>query len=83
MKIRKMENNGSTQARITKMLAEAERISGFAYDISPTVHVGTTIVTELEKMRHEVPALSLDKVKYVNREKMIRWLGSQDGVLSW
>lgn len=110
MKIRKMENNGSTQARLTKMLAEAseayyngspalmtdtefdrlyeqlaeaERISGFAYDISPTVHVGTTIVTELEKMRHEVPALSLDKVKYVNREKMIRWLGSQDGVLSW
>ena len=69
--------------QLYEQLAEAERISGFAYDISPTVHVGTKVLTELEKMRHEVPALSLDKVKYENREKMVFWLGSQEGVLSW
>ncbi len=69
--------------RLYEQLAEAERISGFAYDISPTVHVGTSVVTELKKTRHEVPALSLDKVKYEDREKMVSWLGRQEGILSW
>ncbi len=69
--------------RLYEQLAEAERISGFAYDSSPTVHVGTSAVTELEKARHEVPALSLDKVKYENREKMVSWLNGHEGVLSW
>lgn len=64
-------------------LEEMERISGFAYDISPTVRVGASVLTELAKIRHEVPALSLDKIKYENREKMIAWLGSQAGVISW
>ena len=46
--------------RLYEQLAEAERISGFAYDSSPTVHVGTSAVKELEIARNEVPALSLD-----------------------
>lgn len=69
--------------RLYEQLMEAERISGFAYNTSPTVHAGASVVTELKKMRHEVPALSLDKVKYENREKMVSWLGGQSGVLSW
>lgn len=69
--------------RLYDQLAETERISGFAYDISPTVRVGTSVLTELKKTRHETPALSLDKVKYQNREKMKTWLGVQDGVISW
>lgn len=63
-------------------LKESEYISSFIYVISPTIHVDTMIVTELEKMHHEVLTLSLNKVKYVNREKMICWLGIQDGILS-
>lgn len=36
--------------RLYDQLAEAERIiSGFAYDISPTVRVGTSVLTELKK----------------------------------
>ena len=70
--------------RLYDQLAEAERIiSGFAYDISPTVRVGTSVLTELKKARHETPALSLDKVKYQNREKMKAWLGMKEGVISW
>lgn len=69
--------------RLYEQLAETERISGFAYDISPTVHVGTSVLTELKKARHEAPALSLDKVKYGEREKMVSWLGGREGILSW
>lgn len=69
--------------RLYDQLAETERISGFAYDISPTVRVGITVLTELKQTRHETPALSLDKIKYQNREKMETWLGGQEGVISW
>lgn len=65
------------------VLEEEERANGFAYEGSPTIHAGSTVVTQLEKSRHEVPALSLDKVKYVDRQKMTAWLDGHDGVLSW
>ena len=72
-------------------LAALERASGFAYDISPTIKVGAAP----QEMRAAVPqagkladvvlphlAMSLDKVKYDEREDLVRWLDGRDGVLS-
>ena len=39
-------------------LQQMEQASGFAYDISPTISVGATVVDALEKSEHEHPALS-------------------------
>lgn len=64
-------------------LQELERASGFAWDISPTIKVGGDVVSGLTKVRHEDPALSLDKVKYKDRETLKDWLGDRMGALSW
>ena len=65
-------------------LKSLEEESGFAYDISPNVSVGAKVEENgLKTVAHEYPALSLDKVKYVERSKLMEWLGTQEGVLSW
>ena len=64
-------------------LQQMEQASGFVYDISPSISVGATVVDALEKSEHEHPALSLDKVKYKDREKLTEWLQDKEGVLSW
>lgn len=65
-------------------LSSLETESGFAYDISPNVSVGAKAEENgLKTVAHEYPALSLDKVKYAERNKLVEWLGTQDGVLSW
>ena len=65
-------------------LSSLEKESGFAYDISPNVSVGAKAEENgLKTVAHEYPALSLDKVKYAERNKLVEWLGTQDGVLSW
>lgn len=64
-------------------LQELERVSGFAWNISPTIKVGGDVVSGLTKVRHEDPALSLDKVKYKDRETLKDWLGDRMGALSW
>ena len=69
--------------RELELLRFLEKESGFAYDISPTVYVGAKVVSELAKDRHEFPALSLDKVKYANREDLKKWLGDKNAVVSW
>lgn len=66
-----------------EMLTELEEANGFAYNISPNVIVGAQVVSSLQKSEHEEPALSLDKVKYVERKKLLTWLGAREGVLSW
>lgn len=48
---------------------------------SPTIKVGYEVLSELPKMRHESPMLSLDKTKEV--ETLKDWLGNQKGLLSW
>lgn len=48
---------------------------------SPTIKVGYEVLSELPKMRHESPMLSLDKTK--ETETLKDWLGSQKGLLSW
>ncbi len=48
---------------------------------SPTASVGYEAVSELVKVTHEYPMLSLDKTKEV--EELVSWLGDREGVLSW
>ncbi len=63
-------------------LRQMEAKSGYAYEESPTVKVGAP-TKGLRKSRHEHPALSLDKVKYGDREKLRPWLGGRQAVISW
>ena len=65
-------------------LKDLEAEHGFVYEGSPTIAVGApVVVSELKKVRHEQEALSLDKVKYVERETLTDWLGNKQGILSW
>ncbi len=66
-------------------LAALEEKNGFKYDISPTDKVGAEVVSELKKVTHESPALSLEKVKYKDREDLIKWLknGRDSAIISW
>ena len=81
-------NTGSTVMsdlefdRKLEELKTMEAKSGIVYPSSPTQNVGVK-VEGLEKARHEQPALSLDKVKYKNREDLIKWLGNRQAVMSW
>ena len=69
--------------RLSEQLADLERKNGFAYEGSPNLFVGSESVAELKKVRHEQPALSLDKVKYKDRATLAEWLHGMDGILSW
>ena len=69
--------------RKVELLSKLEEESGVVLENSPTHFVGSEVVDVLERSKHETPALSLDKVKYVNREKLVDWLGDKNGVLSW
>ncbi len=64
-------------------LRKMEEENGVVLPGSPTQNVGVKAVTELKKARHEQPALSLDKVKYKNREDLVKWLGDKQAVMSW
>ncbi len=63
-------------------LRKMEAESGVVLPGSPTVNVGAK-VDGLKTVRHEQPALSLDKVKYANRMDLVKWLGDKEGVVSW
>lgn len=62
-------------------LLELELKTGVLLPDSPTQNVGYKILAELEKVRHEYPALSLEKTK--SRDSLKAWLKDQKGVLSW
>ena len=64
-------------------LEEMEQASGVILSGSPTVHVGGVMVDYLEKQTHEQPALSLDKYKYEDREKLLAFLKYMAAFLSW
>lgn len=63
-------------------LRQLEQESGVVLPNSPTQNVGAK-VNGLKLVKHEYPALSLDKVKYKDRENLIDWLGDKAGILSW
>ena len=62
-------------------LAALEKETGIVLAGSPTVQVGYEVLSELEKVPHDSPMLSLDKTK--SPEALQDWLGDQKGMLSW
>lgn len=62
-------------------LVQLEKETGVTLSGSPTVTVGYEVLSELKKVTHEYPMLSLDKTKEVL--ELASWLSSQTGVLSW
>lgn len=67
-----------------KLYDELERLekeTGIVLSDSPTQNVGYTVLSNLEKVRHEYKMLSLDKTK--EPERLVSFLGSAEGVLSY
>ncbi len=62
-------------------LLALEKQTGIVLANSPTQKVGYTVVSNLIKIQHEVPILSLDKTKEI--EKLKHFLENQKGILSW
>ncbi len=62
-------------------LVKAEKETGIVLSNSPTQRVGYTVLSNLEKIRHDAPILSLDKTK--DPEKLKTFLGDKKGILSW
>lgn len=62
-------------------LLQFEQETGIIMANSPTQNVGYEVVSNLQKVKHEYPAKSLDKTK--DKEKLKSWLGDKEGLLSW
>lgn len=62
-------------------LVQLEETTGIIYPDSPTQNLGKHVYSELPKIKHESPMLSLDKTK--DRNVLANWLGKHEGVLSW
>lgn len=59
-------------------LLKLEKETGVILSGSPTITVGYEVKSELNKVEHNHPMLSLDKTKNVN--DIIKFLGNQDGI---
>lgn len=62
-------------------LEQLEKELGTVLSNSPTQRVGYEVLSELPKVEHESPMLSLDKTK--DREQLRDWLNFHPGLLSW
>ncbi len=62
-------------------LKRLEEETGLVLSNSPTVNVEYGVVSELPKVRHEKPMLSLDKTKEV--DALASFIGDKKGLLSW
>jgi len=60
-------------------LESLEQKSGVIMSDSPTRRAGYPVVSDLPKVKHEIPLLSLGKVKEI--PKLVKWLGDKQGVL--
>jgi len=67
--------------RLYEELEALEITTGVQLASSPTNQVGYEAVEGLDKVTHEVPLLSLDKTKNIN--KLADFLGDHTGLLSW
>ena len=67
--------------RLIDELSCLEEKLGMVLAGSPTNKVGHEVVSSLKKAAHEMPLLSLDKTKSV--EKLLEFLGMEEGLLSW
>ena len=61
-------------------LVALEEKTGVVLSGSPTVQVGYETLSELPKEAHIAPMLSLGKTK--EREELVQWLTSREGLLS-
>lgn len=61
-------------------LSELENETGVVYTNSPTQSVGYEVKSELEKVEHSHPMLSLDKTKSV--DDLVKFAGDKDCILS-
>lgn len=66
--------------RLFDELKELEKTLDIYYSDSPTQQVGYTVVSNLEKVKHEYPLLSLDKTK--STDDIFKFANKQDLVLS-
>lgn len=62
-------------------LIALEKETGIILPNSPTQNVGYEVITKLEKVTHEKPALSLDKTK--DRNILLKWLDDKEATISW
>ena len=60
-------------------MSELEQETGFVMVISPTQTVGYEVKSELTKVKHNHPMLSLDKTKDV--DDIIKFLDDKDGLV--
>lgn len=67
--------------RLYDELKALEEETGIVMADSPTMRAGYEVLSELPKVRHESPMLSLDKTK--DPAALREWLNGQEGVLSW
>ncbi len=77
---REIMSNFEYDALYDELLA-LEKETGIVMAGSPTNNVGYEILSELEKVAHDSPMLSLDKTK--SPEDLRSWIGAQKGMLSW
>ncbi len=77
---REMMSNLEYDALYDELLS-LEKDTGVVMAKSPTQHVGYEILSELQKVPHDSPMLSLDKTK--DPEALRGWLGKQRAMLSW
>lgn len=66
--------------RLFDELSELENETGVVYANSPTQTVGYEVKSELEKVEHSHPMLSLDKTKSV--DDLVKFAGDKDCILS-
>lgn len=62
-------------------LVDLEKKTGIILSDSVTQNVGYEVLSQLEKVEHDKPMLSLDKTKSV--EALQEWMGNQSAILSW
>ncbi len=62
-------------------LVDLEKKTGIILSDSVTQNVGYEVLSQLEKVEHDKPMLSLDKTKSV--EALQEWMGDQSAILSW
>ncbi len=67
--------------RLYDELVNLEKESGIILANSPTQRVGYTVLSNLQKVKHDSPILSLDKTK--ETQKLKSFLNGETGILSW
>ena len=77
---REILSNQEYDALYDELVALEEK-TGTILANSPTQKVGYTVLSNLVKVKHETPILSLDKTK--ETAKLASFLGDREGILSW